>query len=198
MPLELPKTKPPTKHETIIKREREAIGLIKKKFPTNHANTTTNKRTKCFGLSQQDRMTSRSWSCSPSRHSTSPGGLHRQSTIVDNDWSGKPGNECRVIMNRGAPGLVMGPCIVEIDGIFIRDVQYQFEVNRCGNEEVNFQGSSANSVGGECGQDGRTDGGDNHIIDFQNLNADHKRSDRNSKYVGGDSGQDGRTDRRQR
>ncbi|KAH3790955.1 hypothetical protein DPMN_169163 [Dreissena polymorpha] len=38
-------------------------------------------------------MTSRSWSCTSSRHSTSPGGLHRQSTIVENDWSGKPGNE---------------------------------------------------------------------------------------------------------
>ncbi|KAH3700588.1 hypothetical protein DPMN_075567 [Dreissena polymorpha] len=35
---------------------------------------------------------------------------------------------------RGAPGLVMGPCIVEIDRIVIRDVQYQFEVNRCRNE----------------------------------------------------------------
>ncbi|KAH3812728.1 hypothetical protein DPMN_141166 [Dreissena polymorpha] len=30
----------------------------------------------------------------------------------------------------GAPGLVMGSCIVEIDRIFIRDVQYQLEVNR--------------------------------------------------------------------
>ncbi|KAH3696618.1 hypothetical protein DPMN_084094 [Dreissena polymorpha] len=57
----------------------------------------------------------------------------------------------------GAPGLVMGPYIVEIDHIVIRDVQYQFEVNRCRNEEVNFQGSSANSVGGDSGQDGRTD-----------------------------------------
>ncbi|KAH3883271.1 hypothetical protein DPMN_007226 [Dreissena polymorpha] len=70
---------------------------------------------------------------------------------------------------RGAPGLVMGPCImfsinlnnrcrneevivkgnfewawsvwaeapqVEIDHIAVRDVQYQFEVNRCRNEEV--------------------------------------------------------------
>ncbi|KAH3734888.1 hypothetical protein DPMN_041339, partial [Dreissena polymorpha] len=35
--------------------------------------------------------------------------------------------------------------------------QYQFEVNRCRNEEVNFQGSSANSVGGPGGQDRRTD-----------------------------------------
>ncbi|KAH3704165.1 hypothetical protein DPMN_079221 [Dreissena polymorpha] len=31
----------------------------------------------------------------------------------------------------GAPGLVMGPCIVEIDRIVIREVQYQLEVNRC-------------------------------------------------------------------
>ncbi|KAH3782450.1 hypothetical protein DPMN_160365 [Dreissena polymorpha] len=60
--------------------------------------------------------------------------------------------------------LVMGPCIVEIDRVVIRDVQYQFEVNRCRNEEVHFQGSSANSVGGDSGQDGQTDGRDNHII----------------------------------
>ncbi|KAH3851209.1 hypothetical protein DPMN_093688 [Dreissena polymorpha] len=39
----------------------------------------------------------------------------------------------------GAPGLVMGPCIVEIDRIVIREAQYQFEVNRCRNEEVNEQ-----------------------------------------------------------
>ncbi|KAH3709869.1 hypothetical protein DPMN_069334 [Dreissena polymorpha] len=44
-----------------------------------------------------------------------------------------------------------------IDRIVIRDVQYQFEVNRCRNEEVNFKGSRANSVGGVSGQDGRTD-----------------------------------------
>ncbi|KAH3878693.1 hypothetical protein DPMN_002591 [Dreissena polymorpha] len=37
---------------------------------------------------------------------------------------------------RGAPWLVMGPCIVEIDRIVIRDVHYQFEVNQCRNEEV--------------------------------------------------------------
>ncbi|KAH3837214.1 hypothetical protein DPMN_110594 [Dreissena polymorpha] len=96
------------------------------------------------------------------------------------------------VLPMGAPGLVNGPCIVEIDRIFIRDVQYQFEVNRCRNEEVSrsaghtpgaesnahthartdgrrkprhdisssglrpFQGSSANSVGGDSGQDGRT------------------------------------------
>ncbi|KAH3895866.1 hypothetical protein DPMN_020033 [Dreissena polymorpha] len=59
-----------------------------------------------------------------------------------------------------------------IDRIVIREVQYQFEVNRCRNKEVNFQGSSAFSVGGDSGQDGRTDrqtdgwtdGGDNHNI----------------------------------
>ncbi|KAH3888837.1 hypothetical protein DPMN_012878 [Dreissena polymorpha] len=37
---------------------------------------------------------------------------------------------------RGAPWLVMGPCIVEIDRIVIRKVQYQLEVNRCRNEEI--------------------------------------------------------------
>ncbi|KAH3873392.1 hypothetical protein DPMN_036627 [Dreissena polymorpha] len=43
-----------------------------------------------------------------------------------------------------------------IDRIVIREVHYQFEVNRCRNEEVNFQGSSAYSVGGDSGQDGQT------------------------------------------
>ena len=33
-----------------------------------------------------------------------------------------------VVYVGGAPGLVMGPCIVEIDRIVIREVQYQFEV----------------------------------------------------------------------
>ncbi|KAH3866631.1 hypothetical protein DPMN_029729 [Dreissena polymorpha] len=45
-----------------------------------------------------------------------------------------------------------------IDHIVIRDVKYQFEVMWCRNEEVNFQCSSAYSVGGDSGQDGRTDG----------------------------------------
>ncbi|KAH3801268.1 hypothetical protein DPMN_154915 [Dreissena polymorpha] len=100
--------------------------------------------------------------------------------------------------------LVMGPCIVVIDRIVTREVQYQLEVNRCRNEEIivkgnfrwvwpmwagrpridrivireaqyqfednrcrnekniyyhvcKFQGSSANSVGGDSGQDGQTD-----------------------------------------
>ncbi|KAH3786981.1 hypothetical protein DPMN_165100 [Dreissena polymorpha] len=59
------------------------------------------------------------------------------------------------ICGRGVPGLVIGPCIVEIERIVIREAQYQFEVNRCRNEE--FQGSSAYSVGGDSGQDGQTD-----------------------------------------
>ncbi|KAH3812337.1 hypothetical protein DPMN_140767 [Dreissena polymorpha] len=68
----------------------------------------------------------------------------------------------------GCPKVVMGPCIVEIDRIVIRQVQYQCEDNRCRNEEIIFQGSSANSEGGDSGQDGRadrrTDIGDNHNI----------------------------------
>ncbi|KAH3895494.1 hypothetical protein DPMN_019659 [Dreissena polymorpha] len=76
----------------------------------------------------------------------------------------------------------MGPCIVEIDRIVMHKVQYQFEVNRCRNEEIiakgnfwwvwsmwegrpriyrivigEFQGSSAYSVGEDSGQDGQTD-----------------------------------------
>ncbi|KAH3857457.1 hypothetical protein DPMN_100064 [Dreissena polymorpha] len=57
-------------------------------------------------------------------------------------------------------GLVWSMCAgrPRIDRIVIREVQDQFEVNRCRNEEVNFQGSSAYSVGGDSGQDGQTDG----------------------------------------
>ncbi|KAH3860417.1 hypothetical protein DPMN_023317 [Dreissena polymorpha] len=125
-------------------------------------------------------------------------------------------DDLKYYVERGAPGLVMGPCIVEIDLIVIRevhnqfevnlkgnigwvwpmwanmddvqykfefnwrineevmlklffgwawsmwarrprlDVQYHFEVNRYSNEEVNFQGFSANSVGEDSGQDGHT------------------------------------------
>ncbi|KAH3857732.1 hypothetical protein DPMN_100345 [Dreissena polymorpha] len=88
----------------------------------------------------------------------------------------------------GAPGLGLGPCIYQfevnpcrnekiivngnfwwvwpmwagrprIDRIVIREVQYQFEVNRWarGMVWVRFQGSSAFSVGGDSGQDGRTE-----------------------------------------
>ncbi|KAH3795251.1 hypothetical protein DPMN_148799 [Dreissena polymorpha] len=51
-------------------------------------------------------------------------------------WAGRPRVDRVVIRDIHAPGLVMGPCIVEIDRFVIRDVQYQFTVNRCRNEEV--------------------------------------------------------------
>ncbi|KAH3780800.1 hypothetical protein DPMN_158622 [Dreissena polymorpha] len=41
----------------------------------------------------------------------------------------------------GAPGWIMRPCIVEIDRIVIREVQYQLEVNQCRNEEVLVKGN---------------------------------------------------------
>ncbi|KAH3738354.1 hypothetical protein DPMN_044988 [Dreissena polymorpha] len=41
-----------------------------------------------------------------------------------------------LLTKMGAPGLVMEPCIVEIDSIVIREVQYQLEGNQCRNEEV--------------------------------------------------------------
>ncbi|KAH3716635.1 hypothetical protein DPMN_059361 [Dreissena polymorpha] len=46
-----------------------------------------------------------------------------------------------VVSSKGAPGLVMGPCIVEIDRIVITEVQCQLEVNRCRNEEVIVKGN---------------------------------------------------------
>ncbi|KAH3886617.1 hypothetical protein DPMN_010628 [Dreissena polymorpha] len=45
------------------------------------------------------------------------------------------------LCGRGALGLVMGPCIVEINCFVIREVQYQFEVNRCRNEEIIVKGN---------------------------------------------------------
>ncbi|KAH3807349.1 hypothetical protein DPMN_135687 [Dreissena polymorpha] len=76
-----------------------------------------------------------------------------------------------------APGLGMGPCMVEIDRIVITEVQYQFEVNRCGNKEVNFQGSSAYSVGGDIGQDGRTDRRTDRQTDRQTYGRTDGRTD---------------------
>ncbi|KAH3813457.1 hypothetical protein DPMN_141916 [Dreissena polymorpha] len=52
----------------------------------------------------------------------------------------------------GAPGLVMGPCIVEIDRILLKEVQYQFEDNRCKNEEFIFQGSMARTDDGQTAE----------------------------------------------
>ncbi|KAH3890782.1 hypothetical protein DPMN_014870 [Dreissena polymorpha] len=54
----------------------------------------------------------------------------------------------------GAPGLVMGPCIVEIDRFVIRDVQYQFE-------EIIFRNLNAKCDGHTGGQ---TDGQCNHYM----------------------------------
>ncbi|KAH3796695.1 hypothetical protein DPMN_150264 [Dreissena polymorpha] len=53
-----------------------------------------------------------------------------------------------------------------IDRIVIRDVQYQFEVNRCRNEEVNIKIPNSDSarVGRDSGQDRRTDSGDQYNI----------------------------------
>ncbi|KAH3866621.1 hypothetical protein DPMN_029719 [Dreissena polymorpha] len=45
------------------------------------------------------------------------------------------------LCGRGAPGLVMGPCIVEIDRIVIREVKYQLDVNRCRNEDIIVKGN---------------------------------------------------------
>ncbi|KAH3705391.1 hypothetical protein DPMN_080462 [Dreissena polymorpha] len=45
------------------------------------------------------------------------------------------------VLHRGAPGLVIGPCIVKVDHIVIREVQYQLEVNRCRNKEDIVKGN---------------------------------------------------------
>ncbi|KAH3726696.1 hypothetical protein DPMN_052565 [Dreissena polymorpha] len=112
-------------------------------------------------------------------------------------WAGRPRIDCIVIMKRcrneevivkGNFGWVwpLWAGCPRIDRIVIREVQYQFEVNWCRNEEVNgvsqFQGSSAYSVGGDSGQDGRTDGrtdgGDNHNIPtLFKKRGDNKRAD---------------------
>ncbi|KAH3691241.1 hypothetical protein DPMN_193189 [Dreissena polymorpha] len=77
-----------------------------------------------------------------------------------------------------------------IDRIVIRDVQYQFEVNRCRPEEVNFQGSSANK--GDCGQDGQT--ADLFRIAAKPIHFAPGFQGSGAKSVKGDSGQGGRTD----
>ncbi|KAH3844352.1 hypothetical protein DPMN_086610 [Dreissena polymorpha] len=67
-------------------------------------------------------------------------------------------NQCRneEIIVKGNFGWVwpIWPGRPKIDLIVIREAQNQLEVNRCKNEE--FQGSSANSLGGAGGQDGQT------------------------------------------
>ncbi|KAH3716413.1 hypothetical protein DPMN_059136 [Dreissena polymorpha] len=54
------------------------------------------------------------------------------------------------LCGRGAPGLVMKPCIVEIDRIVIKEVQHQFEVHQCRNEEIIVQGNLGGR--GLCGR----------------------------------------------
>ncbi|KAH3853738.1 hypothetical protein DPMN_096270 [Dreissena polymorpha] len=89
-------------------------------------------------------------------------------------WAGRPRMD-RIVIREVQYQLEVNRCRNEkiivkgnigwIDRIVIRDVQYHFEVNRCRNEEgsdqnfkqCRFQGSSANSVGGDSGQDGLTD-----------------------------------------
>ncbi|KAH3706160.1 hypothetical protein DPMN_065540 [Dreissena polymorpha] len=66
-------------------------------------------------------------------------------------WAGRPrvGNgamhkvqyQFEVNRCRNKEYIVMGPCIVEINRIVIREVQYQFEVNRCRNEKVIVKGN---------------------------------------------------------
>ncbi|KAH3847287.1 hypothetical protein DPMN_089606 [Dreissena polymorpha] len=63
---------------------------------------------------------------------------YRQRDIIESVSWEKP---IMRTLPEGAPGLVMGPCIVEIDHIVIREVQYQLEVNRCKNEEVTVKGN---------------------------------------------------------
>ncbi|KAH3815891.1 hypothetical protein DPMN_144427 [Dreissena polymorpha] len=94
---------------------------------------------------------------------------------------------------RGVPGLIMGPCIVEIDRIVLREVQYQLEVNR---------------LKGNCGWvwpmwAGRPRIDRNVIRDVQyQFEVNRCRNDEvnfqgSSAYnLGGASGQDGQTDGR--
>ncbi|KAH3801464.1 hypothetical protein DPMN_155115 [Dreissena polymorpha] len=44
-------------------------------------------------------------------------------------------------LTQGRPTVGNWPCIVEIDRIVIREVQYQLEVNRCRNKEVIVKGN---------------------------------------------------------
>ncbi|KAH3826571.1 hypothetical protein DPMN_128479 [Dreissena polymorpha] len=97
---------------------------------------------------------------------------------------------------RGAPGLVMGPCIVEIDRIVIREVQYQFEMNQCRNEEIILKGNFGWAWSMWAGRH-RVGNGAMHNVQYQ-FNVNRCKNEEvnfqgSSAYsVGGDSGQDGR------
>ncbi|KAH3800426.1 hypothetical protein DPMN_154059 [Dreissena polymorpha] len=88
----------------------------------------------------------------------------------------------RGLCGRDAPGLVMGPCIVEIDRIVIREVRHQFEDNRCRNEEI-ILAQTNRPTNQQTGQK-------QYVPHYSG--GGHKND------VGGDSGQDGQTDRRRR
>ncbi|KAH3876198.1 hypothetical protein DPMN_000034 [Dreissena polymorpha] len=81
--------------------------------------------------------------------------VQNEEIIVKGNFGG------RGLCGRGAAGLVMGPCIVEFDLIVIREAQYQFEVNRCKNEEFNQQVAR---------MDGRTDAHQYNIPTFSPKN----------------------------
>ncbi|KAH3805214.1 hypothetical protein DPMN_133511 [Dreissena polymorpha] len=91
----------------------------------------------------------------------------------------------------GTPGLVMGPCIVEIDRIVIRDVQYQLEVNRCRNEEVNVKQELVTKLHKSVTEKSIISLGD---LDPSGLKPHQKFQGSSAYSVGGDSGQDGQTD----
>ncbi|KAH3866194.1 hypothetical protein DPMN_029251 [Dreissena polymorpha] len=106
----------------------------------------------------------------------------------------------RGLCGRGAPGLVMGPCIVEINRIVKREVQYQFEVNRYRNEEVIAKGNFGWAWPMWVGRP-RIDRIVIREVQYQfedNLcrNEEIIFQGSSAYSVGGDSGQDGLTDRR--
>ncbi|KAH3704598.1 hypothetical protein DPMN_079657 [Dreissena polymorpha] len=95
--------------------------------------------------------------------------------------------------------LIMGPCIVEMDRIVRKDVQYQFEVNRCRNEEFIVKGNFGWAWSVWAGRP-RIDRIVIRDVQYQ-FQVNRCRNEEvnfqgSSAYsVGGDSGQDGRTDR---
>ncbi|KAH3848979.1 hypothetical protein DPMN_091364 [Dreissena polymorpha] len=104
----------------------------------------------------------------------------------------------------------MGPCIVEIDCIVIREVQYQFEVNRCRNVEIIVKGNFRWVWSMWAGRP-RVGNGAMHNVQYQfevnrcrneevnphpnPITFDPRFQGSSAYSVGGDSGQDRRTDR---
>ncbi|KAH3832635.1 hypothetical protein DPMN_105927 [Dreissena polymorpha] len=70
---------------------------------------------------------------------TDGGDYHRIPTFSPKNVEITTINSGIINVKEGAPGLVMGPCIVEIYRIVIRDVQDKFEVIHFRNEEVNVK-----------------------------------------------------------